>query len=105
MGSITYITVNGSPRFMANFQEKTDGSVTSQLKESFGEAEQAMNRQGYYRFPLECIPGDITTREELYRITSALSNAGFFFEIRNYFSCSGVRGCRYMIKILSHKSE
>ena len=48
------------------------------------------------------IPGDITTRAELFRVIRELSNAGYFFEIKNYFS--GGRSF-YMVNVLSHKSE
>lgn len=49
------------------------------------------------------IPGEITTKAELIRVIRELTNAGYFFEIRNYFNGNG-RAC-YMVNVLSHKSE
>lgn len=50
------------------------------------------------------IPGEIKTKAELFRVIRELSNAGYFFEIRNYFDSKSNRA-RYMVNVLSHKSE
>lgn len=49
------------------------------------------------------IPGEITTKAELIRVIRELTNAGYFFEIRNYFNGNG--RSYYMVNVLSHRSE
>lgn len=49
------------------------------------------------------IPGEITTKAELIRVVRELTNAGYFFEIRNYFNGNG--RSHYMVNVLSHISE
>ena len=46
------------------------------------------------------IPGEISTKAELFRVIRELTNAGYFFEIRN-----GNGRAFYMVNVLSHKSE
>ena len=50
------------------------------------------------------VPGDIKTKAELFRIIRELTNAGYFFEVRNYFDGKSGRA-RYMVNVLNHKSE
>lgn len=49
------------------------------------------------------IPGEIQTRAELFRVIRELTNAGYFFEIRNGFNGNG--RAFYMVNVLGHKSE
>lgn len=49
------------------------------------------------------IPGEINTKAELFRVIRKLTNAGYFFEIRNGFNGNG--RAFYMVNVLSHKSE
>ncbi len=49
------------------------------------------------------IPGEIKTKTELFRVIRELTNAGYFFEIRNGYNGNG--RAFYMVNILSHKSE
>lgn len=49
------------------------------------------------------IPGEISTKEELFRVIRDLTNAGYFFEIRNGFNGNG--RAFYMVNVLSNKSE
>jgi len=49
------------------------------------------------------IPGEIKTKADLFRVIRELTNAGFFFEIRNGFNGNG--RAFYMVNVLSHKSE
>lgn len=49
------------------------------------------------------IPGEIKTKSELFRVIRELTNAGYFFEIRNGYNGKG--RAFYMVNVLSHKSE
>ncbi len=49
------------------------------------------------------IPGDIKTKTELFRVIRELTNAGYFFEIRNGYTGNG--RAFYMVNVLSNKSE
>ena len=49
------------------------------------------------------IPGEINTKTELIRVIRELTNAGYFFEIRNGYNGNG--RAFYMVNVLSHKSE
>lgn len=49
------------------------------------------------------IPGEIYTKAELFKVIRKLTNAGYFFEIRNGFSGNG--RAFYMVNVLSKKSE
>jgi len=49
------------------------------------------------------IPGEIYTKAELFKVIRELTNAGYFFEIRNGFNGNG--RAFYMVKVLSNKSE
>lgn len=53
-----------------------------------------------HNIPLQ---GEINTKTELIRVIQELTNAGYFFEIRNGYSSNG--RAIYMIKVLSHRSE
>lgn len=49
------------------------------------------------------IPGEIKTKTELIRVIRDLTNAGYFFEIRNGYNGNG--RAFYMVNVLSNKSE
>lgn len=49
------------------------------------------------------IPGEINTKAELFRVIRELTNAGYFFEIRNGFNGKG--RAFYMVNVLGKKSE
>lgn len=49
------------------------------------------------------IPGEIYTKAELFKVIRELTNAGYFFEIRNGFNGNG--RAFYMVNVLSNKSE
>ena len=49
------------------------------------------------------IPGEIYTKAELFKVVRELTNAGYFFEIRNGFNGNG--RAFYMVNVLSKKSE
>ena len=49
------------------------------------------------------IPGEISTKAELFHVIRDLANAGYFFEIRNGFNGNG--RAFYMVNVLGHKSE
>ena len=49
------------------------------------------------------IAGEINTKAELIRVIRELTNAGYFFEIRNGYNGNG--RAFYMVNVLSHKSE
>ena len=49
------------------------------------------------------IPGEINTKAELFRVIRELTNAGYFFEIRNGYNGKG--RAFYMVNVLSKKSE
>lgn len=49
------------------------------------------------------IPGEIKTKTELFRVIRELTNAGYFFEIRNGYNGNG--RAFYMVNVLSNKSE
>ena len=49
------------------------------------------------------IPGEIYTKAELFKVIRELTNAGYFFEIRNGFNGNG--RAFYMVNVLSLKSE
>lgn len=49
------------------------------------------------------IPGEISTKEELFRVIRQLTNGGYFFEIRNGFNGKG--RAFYMVNVLGKKSE
>lgn len=49
------------------------------------------------------IPGEINTKAELFRVIRELTNAGYFFEIRNGFKGNG--RSFYMVNVLGNKSE
>lgn len=53
-----------------------------------------------HNIPLQ---GEINTKTELIRVIRELTNAGYFFEIRNGYSSNG--RAIYMIKVLSHRPE
>ncbi len=58
------------------------------------------------KYGIKCnisIPGEIKTKTELFRVIRELTNAGYFFEIRNGYNGNG--RAFYMINVLSHKSE
>lgn len=49
------------------------------------------------------IPGEINTKAELFRFIRDLTNAGYFFEIRNGYNGKG--RAFYMVNVLGKKSE
>lgn len=49
------------------------------------------------------IPGEIYTKAELFKVIRELTNAGYFFEIRNGYNGNG--RAFYMVNVLSNKSE
>ena len=49
------------------------------------------------------IPGEIYTKAELFKVVRELTNAGYFFEIRNGFNGNG--RAFYMVNVLSKTSE
>ena len=49
------------------------------------------------------IPGEISTKAELFQVIRDLANAGYFFEIRNGFNGNG--RAFYMVNVLGKKSE
>lgn len=106
IGRLNKIQLNGMTRYIANYQiPDDDGSVHSQIKETFEDAEQVMNKYGYFRFPFDSVPGEITTKDDLFRIIRGLTTAGFMFEIRTFYQGGKRDRAGYMVYILSHKSE
>lgn len=49
------------------------------------------------------LKGEINTKAELFKVVRELTNAGYFFEIRNGFNGNG--RAFYMVNVLSNKSE
>lgn len=50
------------------------------------------------------IPGEIKTKEELFRVIRQLTSAGYFFEITNFYRGQSSRPV-YMVQILGHKND
>ena len=104
IGTVNAITLKGRPAFIANYVDEY--SVTSsRIRETFEQAKKDMEKYGYFPFPLESVPGEITTKEKLFGVIRKLTAAGYMFEIRNYYQGGKADRAGYMVHILSHKSE
>lgn len=51
------------------------------------------------------IPGDIKTKEELFRVIRELTAKGYFFEIKNYYQGGRSDRSAYMVNVLGHKND
>lgn len=51
------------------------------------------------------IPGEIKTKEELFRVIRQLTNGGYFFEITNFYYGGKSGRAGYLVNVLGHKSD
>lgn len=51
------------------------------------------------------IPGEIKTKEELFRIIRQLTREGYFFRITNYYQGGRADRAGYMVEVLDKKSD
>ena len=103
-GNVKEIDAESMTRYLVNYKDE-NGETHNRIYERFKDADRVMKELGFFVFPFESLPGEIKTKNELFRVIRGLTAAGYMFEIRNYYQGGKSDRAGYMVKVLSHKSE